>query len=120
MACFAVLVWRRMRLPLMSAAAIIAAVGCGVQIYVAIHAFPMGNGFFPPSFADLIHFWPMAAAAAIVPLCVFAESRWHRHRWDAWKAAMENCTVTDMLLFRHIPNLRESPTAVEHSGEAAT
>ena len=35
MAGFAVVVWRRTRLPLMTAAALCAAVGCAVQIYVA-------------------------------------------------------------------------------------
>ncbi|HEV7999827.1 MAG TPA: hypothetical protein VGP63_08110 [Planctomycetaceae bacterium] len=119
MTCLAVVVWRRTRLPLMSAAGLIVAVGCGVQIYVAIHALVAGNGR-PPGFADLIYLWPMAAAAAVGPLCFFAEWLWHRDRWEALKAAMEDCTVTDMLLFRHIPNLRERPTAAEHSGEGAT
>jgi hypothetical protein len=120
MTCFAVVVWRRTRLHLMSAVGLIVAVGCGVQIYVASHAFPVGNGFAPQGFADLIYFWPLAAAAAVVPLCVFGEWTWHRDRCDAWKAAMENCTVTDMLLFRHIPDLRGGSRNVTHSGEDAT
>jgi hypothetical protein len=120
MACFAVVVWRRTRLPLMSAAGLSVAVGCGGQIYVSIHALGAGNGRPPQGFADLIYLWPMAAAAAIVPLCIFAEWLWHRDRWETWKAEMENCTVTDMLLFRHIPNLRERPTAAEPSGDSAT
>ncbi len=120
MACFAVVVWWRTRLPLMSAVGLIVAVGCGVQIYVALHAFGVGVGFAPRGPADMIHFWPMATMAAIVPLGLFAESWWHRAQWDAWKAAMEDCTVTDMLLFRHIPNLRRGPTAVEPRGDGAT
>jgi hypothetical protein len=120
MACFAVVVWRRTRLPLMSAAGLIVAVGCGVQIYVAIDAFGVGNGRGLQGFADLIYFWPMAAAAAVGPLCFVAEWVWHRDRWEALKPAMENCTVTDMLLFRHIPNLRQRPMAGEPSGDSAT
>jgi hypothetical protein len=105
MACFAVVVWRRMRLPFVTAAAFCAAVGCAVQIYVALPATAAGNAR-PQSYSDVIYFWPMFAAAAIAPLCVLAEWCWNREESNAWKTAMEHCTITDMLLFRHIPDLR--------------
>jgi hypothetical protein len=105
MAGFAVVVWRPMRLPLTTAAALCTAVGCAVQIYVVLHTTAAGNAR-PQSYADVIYFWPMFAAAAIAPLSVLAEWRWHRDQCNAWKTAMEHCTITDMLLFRHIPDLR--------------
>jgi hypothetical protein len=116
--CFAVVVWWRTRLPLFSAVALIGAIGCGVQIDVALHAFRVG--VVPQGFADMRHFWPMAAIAPLVALCMLVEPWWHRDRCEPLKAAMEGCTVTDMLLFRHIPNLRRGPTAVEHGRDGAT
>ncbi len=42
LACYAAVVWHRTRLPLMALGALIAAVGCGVQVYVLVHAIATG------------------------------------------------------------------------------
>lgn len=40
------------------------------------------------------------------PILFFIESRRHPQEWAAWEESTRNSTVWDMLLLRHIPDLR--------------
>jgi hypothetical protein len=110
LACLAVVILRRTRLPLMAAPAVTGAVGCAVQIYVSIQTVKIGNVGRPQNLADLTYLWPMAATAAAIPLLILAAWWWHRDQWNVWKVAVRDCSVTDMLLFRHVPDLRQGRT----------
>lgn len=95
------LCWRRTGLPLATAAMTIAAATSGVLAALAAagHVFP-----------DLPRIWwvPVGAGVLSAPLLLLVESRRHREKWMQWKEHMERKNAWDILLGRHIPELRDS------------
>lgn len=97
----AALCWRRTGLPFATAAMAIAAATAGMLVALA----PVGH-----TFPDLPSTWwaPVAAGLLAAPLLLMVESRVHRAKWKQWKQYMERKNAWDILVGRHIPNLRDS------------
>lgn len=97
----AALCWRRTGLPFATGAMAIAAATAGTLAALAAagHTFP-----------DLPRPWwgPVAAGLLAGPLLLMVESRVHHAKWKQWKEYMERKNAWDILLGRHIPNLRDS------------
>lgn len=91
--------WRRTRLPFATGAMLAAAVASVLICWATIlgHHFP----WLPLRWAV-----PVYALAATGPLCFVIESRVHRRQWRAWGTFMEDKGFVDVLLGRHIPDLR--------------
>jgi hypothetical protein len=50
--------------------------------------------------------WPFAAWTVLGVVVMYLEPFANRSKWDAWKRHMEGMSFGDMLLMRHIPQLR--------------
>ena len=96
----AALCWRRTRLPFATAAtAIAAATSCLLAgLAVAGHVFP-----------DLPRAWWVAVGGGMLAasLLLLIESRVHRAKWMQWKQYMERKTAGEILMGRHIPDMRD-------------
>ncbi len=91
--------WRRTGLPFATAAMAIGAVTSGLLTVLAA----FGNVF-----PDLPFRWwvPVGFGLVSAPVCLFAESRVHRAKWNQCVDYMERKNAWDIFTVRHIPNLR--------------
>ena len=99
----AVLIWRRMAMRWMTVAMTLAAIQCGMlgAVYVA--------GW---TLRDVSLRWPyvlFSALAAILALVLLSQWR-EPQQWSEWRLRTEHIRLRDMLLFRHIPDLRSGRT----------
>jgi hypothetical protein len=96
----AALCWRRTGLPFATAAMAIAAATSGILAALAAagHVFP-----------DLPRAWwaPVGTGLLSGPLFFLIESRVHRAKWMQWKQYMEPKNAWEILMGRHIPELRD-------------
>lgn len=92
--------WRRTGLPFASAAM---ANGAMLAACLVILAF-MGQPF--PNLAPAS--WVLFGSGALMgPIFLWIESRVHQTKWAEWRRHMENKGVWDVLMFRHLPHLRD-------------
>ena len=91
--------WRRTGLPFATSAMIIGAL---VSFFLS-WAYSRGYELFSLPLAWGIIVWLSIIAG---PLLLFVESRVNPEKWKVWREASENSSVWDMLLGRHIPQLR--------------
>jgi hypothetical protein len=98
LACFAVITWRRTRLPFMTAGACLAAVA-GLTIGL----------FGSREYEALLVAHPIAVLSLVplFPLLMFLEKWAHPEVWRRLRTEAERATLRDMLLLRHIPDLRQ-------------
>jgi hypothetical protein len=96
--CLAVITWRRTRLPLMTAAQSLAALA-GLSIGV------LGSREYEALL--LAHPVLMVAVFLVLPLLMFSERWAHPEVWRRLRTEAERATLRDMLLLRHIPDLRK-------------
>ena len=54
-------------------------------------------------------FGVLIANVAIGAVCYIVESRVNRAKWQQWRSFMEDKTEWDVLLGRHVPDLRGQP-----------
>ncbi len=96
----AVIAWRRTRLPYWTAGLVIAAAGAGTFAMFAARGwrFP----FVPLGWNVVV-----GTLLAAMFFCMWAEKRVHPRDWAEFKAFMKKKSAWDMVLFRHIPVLRE-------------
>jgi hypothetical protein len=96
----AAICWRRTGLPFVSAAMVTSAImsRCLAVLAAMGHPFPT----WPPESWVLY-----AGGAALGPLFLFIESRVNRAKWEQWAHHMERQTVWDIVIGRHIPELRD-------------
>jgi hypothetical protein len=99
----ALICWRRTGLPFATAAAIHGAAFSVAMSTVALFGQPF-PGLSPASWVFF------TIGAAIGPIFLLIESRVHPAEWQAWARHMERQTVWDIVLARHIPNLRNLRT----------
>ena len=105
LAMAAVLTWRRTGLRLAASGMALAAAAMALYTRVLVRT----DDFFAAPPGELAAF---LAAALACPLLFLAQSRTQPGRWARWKLRSEGCTAADVLLFRHIPDLRgEEPAA---------
>lgn len=48
----------------------------------------------------------LGIGSVIVPLVLHLDAFVNEERWDAWKDHMDDCRVRDLVMMRHIPDLR--------------
>jgi hypothetical protein len=91
--------WRRTKLAFATGAMLAGAAGATVVVCAILfgHEFPR----LPIRWAV-----PVYGLMVAGPLCLFIESRAHRGDWLLWEKHMEDKTALDILLGRHIPDLR--------------
>jgi len=96
----AVVTWRRTRLPFASFAMAWAA-ACSTTLAAAGVA-----GF---GWRMLVSENPILTICAVLvfPTMFFIESRRDREAWRRWRERVESSSLRDMLLLRHIPDLRK-------------
>ena len=97
------LCWRRMRLPLSTAAMAIPAVASAMVAVLAAagHIFPM---------LPLV-WWMALGACMMAPAVLFMiEARVNRDKWQQWKSHVERASAWDAIRGRHIPVLHTSAT----------
>ena len=99
LAVAAVLTWRRTGLKLAATAMALGAVGMVLLTRILMRT----DDLFAAPPGELAAF---LAAVLLGPGLLFAQSRTQPARWARWKERSEGCTAADMLLFRHIPDLR--------------
>jgi hypothetical protein len=94
--------WRRTGLPFATAAMVIAAANSGLLALLA-----MSGSAFP----DLpLRWWiPVGFGLVAAPVCLLVESRVHRVESAQWRDYMAHKNAWDILVGRHIPNLRAEP-----------
>jgi hypothetical protein len=99
----AVLVWKRTRLPLMTAGCV---AGAGASAVFALLAAVNGDGW-----NDILFQHPLlVVGGAFCPALLMFSERWaHPDAWRRLREQSERSTVQDILLFRHIPDLRPEP-----------
>lgn len=97
LACLAVITWRRTRLPFMTAGAFLAAV-TGLTIGL------VGSR----EYEALLIAHPVAVLSLVplFPVLMFLEKWAHPAVWRRLRVEAERATLRDMLLLRHIPDLR--------------
>jgi hypothetical protein len=97
----AALCWRRTGLPFATGAMAIAGATSGM-----LAALAAAGRVFP----DLPRaWWPLVGAGLLLgPLLLLIESRLHRAKWIQWKRYMERKSAWEILMGRHIPELRDS------------
>ena len=95
---YAVIVWHRTRLTLLTASAVVWVIVC---VLAVIHEMP-AIGDIPRGTLG----WVALVLPVLVPLLRFAESRWHPRRWAALTASRGSASFGNSLLFRHVPDLR--------------
>jgi hypothetical protein len=98
LACFAVITWTRTRSPFMTAAASLAA-AAGLAIGLV--------GSRPCEALLVAHPVAMVTGLLLFPLLMFSEKWAHPDVWKQFRTQAEHATFRDMLLFRHIPDLRQ-------------
>jgi hypothetical protein len=96
----AFLVWTRTRLPL--AASSMAVAAAGVAIFAALGISPIH-----PQSHNLAALIGCLAAGVTAGLLMTAQARATPSAWADWRRHMESCSLIDVLLGRHIPNLRK-------------
>jgi len=91
--------WRRTRLPFATTAM---ALGAAQSVFFI--ALAMTGRVFP----DLsLRLWvPMGAGLVLGPLFLFIESKANRAKWKRWADYMERKSAWDIVLARHIPQIR--------------
>ncbi len=96
----AVIVWRRTGFRFFTAALVL---GMGASALIAGLA---SHGLRLP-FVPLA--WNVGVVGLILSalLCLILESRRHPDEWRQWRKSAKQRTALDILLFRHIPSLRE-------------
>ena len=93
------LVWSRTRLPWATGSMIAAAAGSGIFAVFGISPFHSQSH----SLYALIGCLAAVVAAGVLD---YIQARTDPSARDAWRKHMESCTLIDLLLGRHIPNLR--------------
>ncbi len=95
----AVRAWQRLGLPLVVITLILGAVG---------NLLLLGLSLFGYTLIALPLPWLIVcmSLALPIPILLFIESRRHPQEWAAWEESIRNSTVWEMLLWRHIPDLR--------------
>ena len=105
----ATVVWRRTALPFATASALLATLIAALLAGLAMRgwAFPA----LPPG-------WTVAIVAAMFlgPILLLVESKVHPLQWARWKAYADNKGAWDILLGRHVPDLRQSHSHGRSSG----
>lgn len=91
--------WQRMRLPLVTTALALGAVGTLLHLGLSL----FGYTFLATPLGWRIVFWLLALP---IPISFYIEARLHPQQWAAWEAVIRDSTVWDILLLRHIPDLR--------------
>lgn len=91
--------WRRMRLPYATVSMFM-----GSAAFIAI-AWEAG---LRDTFSDVVMrwLWPFVGWSALGLAVMYLEPLANREKWVAWKRHMEDMSFGDMLLMRHIPDLR--------------
>jgi len=100
LAVMAVRIWQRMRLPYVTAALIL---GVGASL---IHGGVSWLGGY--SFFTIPIIWPILTGPLVLAgsILLYIEARVHPEKWQAWNATIHDSTVLDLLLGRHIPEMR--------------
>ncbi|HUP46261.1 MAG TPA: hypothetical protein VM779_12190 [Thermoanaerobaculia bacterium] len=94
----AVIVWRRTGLPWATLGDVVGAVGA----LAAATLFARGIPLVSLSAESIVFF----IAALTGPLLLAVEAHVHRQQWQRWRAWMSEMSAIDVLLGRHIPDLR--------------
>ena len=92
--------WRRTGLPFASAALVTGAVLSTCLLILAVIGRPYPT--WPPE-----SFVLFAGGVVLGPLFLFIESRVNRAKWKQWAHHMERQSVWDIVIGRHIPQLRD-------------
>lgn len=95
----AMLVWRRTRLPYASAALVLDACSLALLAYMYAQRYDLFS--LPLAWAVLL-----GALFSMGMLLMILEPRVNPEKWQAWRAFMQEKSVLDILLGRHIPVLR--------------
>ena len=96
----AVLIWRRTGLPYRTAALAIGAAASGLLLALSI-----GGGQLP--LLPLAWIAVLGVLVAVALFCMRAEKRVHPKEWAEIKARTKKTSAWEMILFRHVPVLRE-------------
>jgi hypothetical protein len=102
----AAVVWRRTRLPLMTAALTLGA--CTSSGFSAFAA----GGVIPQELLAR-NPWLLGGLMVLAPVLLFSESWFHADRWAEMKRRSARATFGDVLTFRHIPDLRQTGPHLE-------
>jgi hypothetical protein len=94
---FAVVTWRRMRMVRVTAAGVLGAVCFGTMGWAAMN----GISYLTPAVASIMGI----SLGAVLLLMTLSNVR-DRAVWNKWAAQHERLTIFDMILMRHIPDLR--------------
>lgn len=93
--------WRRTRLPFATAAMALGAVGAALMVCATAVGYELTS--LPLAWAGPVYGLMVSGA-----LCLLTESRAHPDDWQRWAGYMEHANALDILLGRHIPDLRNS------------
>lgn len=93
-------IWQRMRLPYVTVAGIL---GVGGTLILGGTSWLGGYSFFTIPVIWPILTGPLVLAGSIL---LYIEARVHPEKWQVWHAAIRDSTVLDLLLGRHIPEVR--------------
>jgi hypothetical protein len=94
-----VVTWRRTALPFATTAMLLGAIAAGFLALLS------AAGFVLPELPLRLAL-PVGCLVVASSLCLFLESRVHRPQWLCWKEHMSGQSAGDIVLARHIPNLR--------------
>lgn len=95
--------WRRTRLPFATAAVLVAVLLSLTFASASLEGYTLAT---PPQ--DLRWVVTIVGLALLSPVLLFVESKAHAAEWARWKEFMEDKTAWDILLGRHVPDLRRS------------
>ena len=99
-----VIVWRRTRLPMMTASV---AWGAGISVILTLSAM-RGMPFEQLFWRDPV---VVSTSLLLAPAVMFSERWLHPQAWHRLAQAIENSSVLDIMAFRHIPVLTDSESA---------